>query len=147
MPYVQRDGSNAVCGVYAQRQEGYAEEWLEPDDPEVVAYLNPPAPTPEPHLNNGGLARFSGAAPVEVHENIRLGIVTRIAKGRWRAGLSEAIPSGFSAIPSYVDANPRWVWVSAISPTYVEIRARDPATNLAADCQQIVVKIERVVSE
>lgn len=44
MPYVERDANGSVTGCYANAQPGYAEEWLEPDDPEVVAFLNPPAP-------------------------------------------------------------------------------------------------------
>ena len=64
MPYIQRDGSNAVCGVYAQPQPGYAEEWLEDDDAEVGAYLNPPAPTPvEPATATEKLVAFLAANP------------------------------------------------------------------------------------
>ena len=46
MPYVQRrDG--VVCGCYAQRQPGLAEELLAEDHPDVLVYLNPP---PDPRL-------------------------------------------------------------------------------------------------
>jgi len=114
---------------------------------EVIGAYVAPEPIPfVPHLNNGGLVRFSGAAPVEVHENVRLGAVTRVSKGRWRTALIEAIPTGFSTWPSYIDANPRTVWVSAITSTYVEVRARDLA-GAAADCLQVIVKIERVVTQ
>ena len=42
MPYVERDsGTNAVKGLYANPQPGYAEEWLEDDDAEVVAFRAP----------------------------------------------------------------------------------------------------------
>ena len=48
MPYVERDSdTHAVKGVYANLQEGYAEEWLDNDDADVVAYLNPPPKPPE----------------------------------------------------------------------------------------------------
>lgn len=47
MPYVQRDALNKIAGCYAQRQAGYAEEFLADDHPEVVAYFNPPPPTEE----------------------------------------------------------------------------------------------------
>lgn len=47
MPYVQRDGSNAVCGVYAVAQPGLAEEYLADDAAEVLAFRNPPAQPPE----------------------------------------------------------------------------------------------------
>jgi len=40
MPYVQRS-SGKVCGIYANAQQGYAEEFLPDDNAEVVAYLNP----------------------------------------------------------------------------------------------------------
>lgn len=44
MPYVGRDEHGAVNGCYASPQPGYAEEWLEDNDPEVIAFLNPPLP-------------------------------------------------------------------------------------------------------
>lgn len=42
--YVERDESGKIIGVYANFQEGFAEEALPEDDPEVVAFLNPPPP-------------------------------------------------------------------------------------------------------
>lgn len=47
MPYVERR-SGVVSGVYANPQPGYAEEWLEDGDEEVVAYRNPPVFQPLP---------------------------------------------------------------------------------------------------
>ncbi|QIG66835.1 hypothetical protein EVB41_005 [Rhizobium phage RHph_TM3_14A] len=44
MPYVSRDINGNINGLYEQLQEGYAEEFLLADDPEVVAFLNPPPP-------------------------------------------------------------------------------------------------------
>lgn len=51
MPYVQRDISNNVMGLYAIAQPGYAEEFLADDNSAVVAYkakvatfLNPAVP-------------------------------------------------------------------------------------------------------
>jgi hypothetical protein len=43
MPYVQRN-SGVVTGLYANAQPGYAEEWLEDANAEVVVFRNPPAP-------------------------------------------------------------------------------------------------------
>ncbi len=43
--YVQRT-EGAISGVFANRQDGYAEEELAADDPEVVTFLNPPEPVP-----------------------------------------------------------------------------------------------------
>lgn len=49
MPYVERDsGTHAIKGLYANAQEGYAEEFLADDDAEVIAYRNPPAIVPDP---------------------------------------------------------------------------------------------------
>jgi hypothetical protein len=42
MPYIQRDGLNAIIGLYANPQEGYAEEFLPDDNAEVIDYLTPP---------------------------------------------------------------------------------------------------------
>jgi hypothetical protein len=39
--WVQRDENGAVQGVYANRQDGYAEEELASDDPGVIAFLRP----------------------------------------------------------------------------------------------------------
>ncbi|MGV2052614.1 hypothetical protein ACQZ48_21280 [Agrobacterium sp. 22-209-1] len=44
--YVQRDEAGVVVGLYAKFQTGIAEELLEDDDPEVVAFLNPPEVLP-----------------------------------------------------------------------------------------------------
>lgn len=41
MPYVQRI-SGAVIGVYENPQSAYAEEYLDEDNAEVLAFLNPP---------------------------------------------------------------------------------------------------------
>ncbi|MBB4407105.1 hypothetical protein [Agrobacterium radiobacter] len=40
--YVQRVETGAIVGLYASFQEGFAEEFLEDDNPEVIAFLNPP---------------------------------------------------------------------------------------------------------
>jgi hypothetical protein len=39
MPYVQRDVSAKIVGLYAASQPGYAEEFLAANAPEVTAYL------------------------------------------------------------------------------------------------------------
>ncbi|MBY4589488.1 hypothetical protein [Rhizobium redzepovicii] len=44
MPYVSRSASGAINGLFEQMQEGFAEEFLPDDNPEVVAFLNPPPP-------------------------------------------------------------------------------------------------------
>lgn len=46
MPYVSRkDG--AVSGLFLNPQEGYAEEWLDEDDAEVVAFRSPVPGAPD----------------------------------------------------------------------------------------------------
>lgn len=43
MPYVQRtDGT--ITGIFANMQDGYAEEFLADENEEVVAFINPPPP-------------------------------------------------------------------------------------------------------
>jgi len=37
MPFVQRDESGRICGQFANLQDGYAEEFLSDDDPELQA--------------------------------------------------------------------------------------------------------------
>lgn len=46
MPYVGRDGAGKINGRYTNLQQGYAEEWVEDDNAELMEYLNPPA-TPQ----------------------------------------------------------------------------------------------------
>ncbi len=46
MPYVQRDETGKVNGVARWFTEGVAEEFLEDDDPQVVAYLSPSPSVP-----------------------------------------------------------------------------------------------------
>jgi hypothetical protein len=42
MPYVSRDDTtNAINGVYANPQPGYAEEYLPDDNPELQMFLHP----------------------------------------------------------------------------------------------------------
>lgn len=43
MVFVQRK-NNKVVGVYALKQDGYAEEELDDDDTEVLEFLNPQTP-------------------------------------------------------------------------------------------------------
>ncbi|MBP2614743.1 hypothetical protein [Agrobacterium pusense] len=41
MAFVQRDPDGKIVGVYACQQDGYAEEFLEDDNPEVIEALAP----------------------------------------------------------------------------------------------------------
>lgn len=51
MAYIDRDGSNAIIAVY-KNQQSVGQEFLDDNDPEVVAFLNPPAPTPAERVAN-----------------------------------------------------------------------------------------------
>jgi hypothetical protein len=46
MPYVERDQSGKIKGLYVIRQAGYAEEYLSDDNPEVLGFLSPFASVP-----------------------------------------------------------------------------------------------------
>lgn len=41
MPYVSRNGGNAISGVFASLQPGIAEEWLDDSDPALAAFYAP----------------------------------------------------------------------------------------------------------
>ena len=45
MPYVYRDSGGKVKGTASHPPTDAPEEFLADDDPEVLAYLNPPPPT------------------------------------------------------------------------------------------------------
>lgn len=55
MPYVQR-GSGVIVGVFTALQPGFAEEFLPDDNPEVMAFLNPPTPI-DPELDSVGTGK------------------------------------------------------------------------------------------
>lgn len=42
--YIQRDENGIVVGIYANYQEGIAEEEGDDESPEILAFLSPPAP-------------------------------------------------------------------------------------------------------
>lgn len=44
MPYVTRNEAGKICGLFEQLQDEVAEEFLENDAPEVIAYIDRPAP-------------------------------------------------------------------------------------------------------
>jgi hypothetical protein len=48
MPYVSRDDSGNITGCFANKQPGFAEEYLPDDDPEVLAFLEAQDATPPP---------------------------------------------------------------------------------------------------
>lgn len=50
MPFVERD-AGTIVGLYRRLQPSRAEELLADDDPEVVAYRNPPPPTDQERID------------------------------------------------------------------------------------------------
>jgi len=87
MPYVSRDQSGNINGLYANLQSGYAEEWLEDDDPEVIAHLNPPPPPPYVDAN------------ARIDDGVTAALTTVVAA----AGAIHAIPHG-GAVPARFEA-------------------------------------------
>ncbi len=143
MPYVERR-AGIVVGLYENLQPGYAEEFLADDDAEVVAFRTPT--TPEPYLNSGGLARFTGTSPVSTLETIRMSAVSRISRGRYRVFHEEPYPTDqYSAIPAVFDASPRTIRITARTTAFVEVRVTDLA-GAVQDPQEVTVKTERVVT-
>jgi hypothetical protein len=130
---------------------------LQSDDPLAVEFVGnggtiepyeaPAEPSPQaPHLNGGGLARFTGTVPATMLENIHMGGVTRVAKGRYRVTHEETMPSDqYSAIPAVFDANPRGIRLTARTASYVEVRVTDNA-NAAQDAAEITVETKRVIT-
>jgi hypothetical protein len=111
----------------------------------IEPYVAPEPVVEPPHLNNGGLVRFSGGSPAMVHEAIRMLSVTRVAKGRYRAYHGSAMPSDqYSAIPSIMDANPRLARITARTADYVEVRVTDLA-GAAQDATEVTVETQRVI--
>lgn len=45
--WIERNDSGVIKGVYANKQEGYAEEQIAGNDPAVIAFRNPPPPVPQ----------------------------------------------------------------------------------------------------
>jgi len=50
MPFVQRDSGGSIIGLYSLLQPGYATEFLATNDPAVLAFLTPPAPSNLPPI-------------------------------------------------------------------------------------------------
>lgn len=74
MPYVERDETGVVKGVYANAQSGYAEEELADDHPDIVAFRNPP-PTP---MEQRAEALKADTARRDILERLRTSTPTQI---------------------------------------------------------------------
>jgi len=116
-------------------------EIVEDDDPRLVPI---PAAVP-PHLNNGGLVRFSGAPPTTVLEAIRVLSVLRLAKGRYRVYHETEMPSDqYAATVSVMDVRALSARVTARTPLHVEVRISD-LLGVAQDPTEATVETKRVI--
>lgn len=76
MPYVSRDDSSNINGIYANLQPGYAEEYLPEDDPEVLAFIEsvkpkPAGPTPTDQVlyaHENRIRELEGQPPLSIGE-------------------------------------------------------------------------------
>lgn len=86
MPYVERRGGQ-ICGCYANKQPGYAEELLTDDHPEVLAFL-----VPKPPID------FSDVENVEKALKA-LGMVAAAWNGKTRQQLRDAFKQAWDSLP------------------------------------------------
>lgn len=99
-----------------------------------------------PRLQSVGLSRFTATVPITVLENIGLGPVTRVAKGRYRGAFNAALPTNqYSVTATVKDILPKIVRVTAYTSSYCEVRVTD-LLGVAQDAEEVTIKIERVVS-
>ena len=90
MPYVKRDESNKVEGLYRRQQE-FATEFLSEDNPEVVAFRNPPPPSASERIDAAfpqtDVARVIFEALYELANDVRTlkgqGTITRSQLRDW----------------------------------------------------------------
>jgi hypothetical protein len=89
--YVQRDGAAKIIGVYGCLQPGYAEEPLQSDNAEVVAYFNPPA-TSQNDLEAAAIAALNGGGlPINLTKLLKAKFVSDLA---FRLGKAPAALTG-----------------------------------------------------
>ena len=85
MVFIQRDESGEkIVGVYARKQDGYAEEALADDDPDVIAFLNPP-PTITDYENAIQNLVDSTAREKQFRDGVTLASYTASTKPKWAA--------------------------------------------------------------
>ncbi len=75
MPYVQRNENGLVVGQYAIAQEGYAEEWLEPDSIELQPTLQEVISAKIQEMDNAIRTRLNAQAVSMNFESIATGIL------------------------------------------------------------------------
>lgn len=117
--------------------------WLYADGAFSPPHVVPP--TPVKHLNNAGLARFTGASPSMMLENIRMSGVTRISRGRYRVSHETPYPTDqYSVMPSVMNSDVCAIRVTTRTAAFLEVRTVD-LSGAAVDPLEVMVKSERVV--
>jgi hypothetical protein len=122
MPYVSRDDTAKINGVYANLQPGYGEEFLPDDHPDVVAYLAPPKVNPSAALQSLQM-EIAKVAPV-----ISVSVVNWDDRATWAVDLDpNATPEQKAAAAGVVAAfDPRAV------PTKLELAVFDHENRIRA---------------
>lgn len=140
MPYVQRE-NGAVVGLYANLQAGYAEEWLEDNDAEVVAYLTPAPPQPTPTLYAVAQLGITPGDIVGIDVNSRFSAALYMDVGSYLLFFTETQPDTSYLAKAY-DAGAR-VAVIEKATDYIVISATDDNGD-PTDPAEVSVEIIRV---
>ncbi len=86
MVFVQRDPDGKIVGVYACQQDGYAEEFLEDDNPEVIEALAPSSITTITDFENAIQNLVdSTAREKQFRDGVTLASYTASTKQKWAA--------------------------------------------------------------
>ncbi|MGO7370076.1 hypothetical protein ACCT04_14690 [Rhizobium ruizarguesonis] len=73
MPYVQRNADGDICGLLGQPQEGYAEEFLPDNNPEVIEFAEKAKAALAASPSIERLARLWDMTPEQVVERVDKG--------------------------------------------------------------------------
>ena len=85
MIFVERDKGGRVTGLYANRQQGYAEEELPDDHPDVVAFTNrlsAPRPTLTDEQKLSRIFEREGLTMEKVRELLTRTVTSEVGAGR-----------------------------------------------------------------
>jgi len=73
MPWVERDGLGNTTGLFANRQPGFADEFLPDTHADVIAFRNP-APTPQ-ELARNALRGQPDTTPITKKDLVDTGLI------------------------------------------------------------------------
>ena len=122
MPWVQRNASNDVCGVYENKQPGCAEEFLNAANPAVGTFLSPPPP-PQSILSQDLMAQFTvvdyGAIKTAVAGSDAFGLLwaSLQAQSEPMAIANARFKSGWSALTQVLGAQRMMAIATALGIT------------------------------